>query len=589
MLQSVKISELPSADTLTEDDLIVIDQPDDTKKATLFQVLNHLEDSVEQSTLVVLAQPTGAGKVGFQTLLGVSFSLQDYLQEGFIRVKSRDELVSAVNYVNTVVKKATEIRLSRVFAPWTAAQTDLDITWVSLVGEGGFCKIDASGIPDVEGNYFLRLYNSGTSNINSLANIYADKICGVFVLGPGANSNVDAVLYHAPAAAIISSFTTRNFGTMSFRAGDKYQNNAYIIKHWGRSISRCQNLVWMPAGYSNYGEAIEYHGSTMSTASGGIGVQNNNANGAIRFFGGSIDYVGRVAIATAGRIEFNGTHIEFNNSSNQLSGIPFETSTNETAEIVIDGGEILGYVNPLPAAVTTIFRCGAGTNGITLNNVKLMKLAMATGNYNINDGTGPFKTNGVVCIDGAGNPGIPMLKSNTQNLIFDPDFTQTGIVDWYISADTGALVSRTQGVNLTLTKDTTEFRTPGTASLKVSKIYGIGSAGEIQIRVPIKAGKLAMYELFVKGVGLTGTLFVNAYFASSNYNTSLGVPVTARAVQVGPTRSVAAADMTDWARLAQQSARYYTPEWATHLVLRVQLSSLSAGTINIDDVKVTEL
>lgn len=64
MLQSVKISELPSAGTLTEDDLIVVDQPDNTKKATLFQVLNHLEDSVEQSVLVELAQPDGASKVG---------------------------------------------------------------------------------------------------------------------------------------------------------------------------------------------------------------------------------------------------------------------------------------------------------------------------------------------------------------------------------------------------------------------------------------------------------------------------------------------------------------------------------------------
>lgn len=64
MLQSVKISELPSADTLTEDDLIVIDQPDYTKKATLFQVLNHLKDSVEQSTLVVLEQPDGLKHIG---------------------------------------------------------------------------------------------------------------------------------------------------------------------------------------------------------------------------------------------------------------------------------------------------------------------------------------------------------------------------------------------------------------------------------------------------------------------------------------------------------------------------------------------
>lgn len=67
MLQSVKISELPSADTLTEDDLVVVDQPDETKKATLFQVLNHLEDSVEQSTLAVLAQPDGAEKIHLES------------------------------------------------------------------------------------------------------------------------------------------------------------------------------------------------------------------------------------------------------------------------------------------------------------------------------------------------------------------------------------------------------------------------------------------------------------------------------------------------------------------------------------------
>lgn len=78
MLQSVKISELPSASTLTEDDLIVVDQPDDTKKATLFQVLNHLEDSVQQSTLGVLASHSlpGASKIG----LSDGF-LTDYIKE----------------------------------------------------------------------------------------------------------------------------------------------------------------------------------------------------------------------------------------------------------------------------------------------------------------------------------------------------------------------------------------------------------------------------------------------------------------------------------------------------------------------------
>lgn len=64
MLQSVKISELPSADTLTEDDLIVVDQPDDTKKATLFQVVSKIEETVEQTTLAVLSQAEGFKFIG---------------------------------------------------------------------------------------------------------------------------------------------------------------------------------------------------------------------------------------------------------------------------------------------------------------------------------------------------------------------------------------------------------------------------------------------------------------------------------------------------------------------------------------------
>lgn len=566
-------------------------EPDAEVVDTLFCYLGKIEQGVIDDSYVtygILAQATGAQLIGYKNVLNTEFTLDGYINEGYIRVKSRDELVAAVNYVNTVIKKPTEIRLSRVFQAWTAATTELDLTWVSLVGEGGFSYIDATGIPNVEGNYWLRIYNSGASNINNLGNMYTDKIAGVFVLGPGATTNVDAILYHAPTGSI-SSFTTRHFGTMSFRTGDSYRNNAYIIKHWGRSISRCTNLAWMPSGYSNYGEAIEYYASTLSTASGATAIQNNNPNGAIRFHGGSVDYIGRVAVATAGRIEFINTHIEFNNSSNQLSGVPFETSTAETAEIVISGGEILGYIAPLPIVVTTLFRCGSNTNGITLNNVKLMRLTLPTGNFTINDGTGPFKTNGVVCIAGGGNPEVPMLKSDTQNLLVDPNFTQTSIVDWYISADTGTLTSRTAGVNLNLTKDSVTFRPGGDASMKVVKAFGVGSASEIQLRVPIDHDKLDMYELYMLGTGLTGSIFVNAYYACNLYHNSLGIPISARSVQVGPTRTVDATTLTDWSRIGQQAARNYAPSWATHYVIRISLVSMSAGTLYIDDAKVTEL
>lgn len=78
MLQSVKISELPSAETLTEDDLVVIDQPDDTKKATLFQVKDFLGEGAKTSVLETLAQEDGLKNIGqcqsIEDLRGIQFS-----------------------------------------------------------------------------------------------------------------------------------------------------------------------------------------------------------------------------------------------------------------------------------------------------------------------------------------------------------------------------------------------------------------------------------------------------------------------------------------------------------------------------------
>lgn len=82
MLQSVKISELPSADTLTEDDLIVVDQPDDTKKATLFQVVSKIEEAVEQTTLDTLAQPGGASAVN----TSLDITVQKYVDNSSPRI-----------------------------------------------------------------------------------------------------------------------------------------------------------------------------------------------------------------------------------------------------------------------------------------------------------------------------------------------------------------------------------------------------------------------------------------------------------------------------------------------------------------------
>ncbi len=536
----------------------------------------------------VIRQNLGSGEPGmgsdmlaFRDLLGRSSTVGDYLRDAYIRVHSRYELLQAIEHINNDLQHPAEIRLARNFASWNDAKTDIDITYASIVGEGGNVVIDAQGIPDAAGNYFMRIFNSKKSDINNLANIFTVKQQGLTVIGPGRNSNVAFNVFQG------SGFMTLGTTAQEFGIGDVYQQNAYIIKHIGRAIQRCVNHVWMPSGYSNYGEGIGYVSCLLST-SAGVGVRNDNPNGAIRLIDCSLDYMGRIAVTNGGRIEFSECHIEVNNASNKLTGIPFETASSERAEIIVDGGEILGYVAPLPESVPTIFRCGANTNGIKLTDVNLMKLVLPAGNYEINDGTGPFITRGITTIGGGGNTLVPMLKSDRQNTLSDPLYTRPTIMDWYITQDMAEIKSRTAGYNLNLTvSDDTSIS--GTKSMKVVKSFGVGSLSEIKLRVKAAPGSLSQYALYLKGAALTGQIFVEFYYATTQYQNQYGTPITGRDERVGPTRTIDAATLADWVRVDQQLLRSYTPEWAEFMVIKITLSGMSAGSLYVDKVKVTNL
>ncbi|MBD7350016.1 hypothetical protein HPO06_12175 [Klebsiella pneumoniae] len=541
----------------------------------------YTSDAVIRQNLSSVEPGMGADMLAFRNALGQASTIGDYLRDAYIRVYSRYELLQAIEHINNDLQRPTEIRLARNFASWNEAKTDIDITYASIVGEGGNVVIDAQGIPDAQGNYFMRIFNSKKSDINNLANIFTVKQQGLTVIGPGRNSNVAFNVFQG------SGFMTLGTTVQEFGIGDVYQQNAYIIKHIGRAIQRCVNHVWMPSGYSNYGEGIGYVSCLLST-SAGVGVRNDNPNGAIRLTDCSLDYMGRIAVTNGGRIEFSGCHIEVNNASNKLTGIPFETASSERAEIIVDGGEILGYVAPLPESVSTIFRCGANTNGIKLTDVNLMKLVLPAGNYEINDGAGPFITRGITTIGGGGNTLVPMLKSDRQNTLSDPLYTRPTIMDWYITQDMAEIKSRTAGYNLNLTVST-DTSLSGTKSMKVAKSFGVGSLSEIKLRVKAAPGSLSQYALYLKGAALTGQIFVEFYYATTQYQNQYGTPITGRDEQVGPTRTIDAATLADWVRVDQQLFRSYTPEWAEFMVIKITLSGMSAGSLYVDKVKVTNL
>lgn len=97
-----------------------------------------------------------ASNVNYINQVNRSFKLNNYLDDGYILVSSRDELLAAQSFIINTIKKRTEIRLTRNFSAWNAAKTDIDLAWVTLCGSAEGTSIDASGIPDVTGNYFLR-------------------------------------------------------------------------------------------------------------------------------------------------------------------------------------------------------------------------------------------------------------------------------------------------------------------------------------------------------------------------------------------------------------------------------------------------
>lgn len=246
-----------------------------------------------------------------------------------IIVSSRDELLEAQEFIKNNIKKRTEIHLAKDFKPWMAANTDIDLAFVTLVGHADGTVIDASGIPDVEGNYFIRFYNSRTLDMGNLPNLGGVRMSGLLIQGPGRNSKVIGRLFHSPEGFLgnimMGAVTLTEFGR-----GDVYQRNAYNICHFGAQIFRSGIHIDMPSGFSNYGENIAYFGGAIAT-SAGIGVRNSNPNGEFYLSGVSIDYVGRILEANAGSISIHGGHHEFNNKSNPLKMTPYFCGKDQSA------------------------------------------------------------------------------------------------------------------------------------------------------------------------------------------------------------------------------------------------------------------
>ncbi len=531
-----------------------------------------------------LAGSGGSQLIGHSDLISTFWRLKDYLDQGYIRVKNRDELLAAHDYVKNVLKKRTEIRLARDFQNWTAPKTDIDLSWISIVGEGDGVVIDATGIPNAAGNYWCRFYISGASSINSQPLSQGIRIKGVHVIGPGRSSAVTFRLFHSPEGQL-GNFATQSLSCEEFGFGDVYQQNAYLIDNYNSKITRCGIHVYMPSGFANYGEGIRYFGGVLGT-SDGIAVQNNNPNGAIRLYSTSIDYVGRAVVCNRGSVELYGCHNEFNNATNKLTGIPYYCSNGGEARIIIHGGEILANIRNINQP--SVFYVENDAMGIFVRDVKFMSLITTTGR--IKDGSGLFDISGFGVIDGGGNTTVSMMKSPAENIFSDPDFDLSNVVDWYIVQDTKPIISRTDGENIKLTITSDTART-GTNSMRVQKRFGAGSAAIFQSIVNANATTINSFRFYIKASpGVTGMMYVTFYYLRVLYDNQYGTPIGSKYKKFGTDRSIDVSTITnDWVAVTQQQARSRVPSWATHVSVNVSMTSCSSGDYYFDDAEIYQI
>ncbi|HFV9294510.1 TPA: phage head-binding domain-containing protein [Serratia fonticola] len=530
-----------------------------------------------------LAGPNGAAGVGYINQIDRTFTVKDYLNDSFIRVSSRDELLAAQNVIKTVLRKRTEVRLARDFAPWTAAQTDIDLAWVTIKGHGEGTYIDATGIPNVEGNYFIRFYNSGELDIKSLPTLEGLRFSGVSVAGPGRDTLVDGILFHSPEGQL-GNLTVGYYSIQEFRRGQVYQRNAYIIKTVNAQILRCGLYhIDMPFGFSNYGENISFYGCTIATSSG-VAVHINNGNGGITLTNCSLDYVGQLIISEAGYVEVNGGHHEFDNSINPLTGIPYVVSTAQTARITLRGTKVMsirsgGMSQPYLVQAENL------ADGVYFFAVQPQNTKTTTGVLKTGDGRFVIRDSQVQ--RGGGNHGLTIVQSKYENLFIDPDNSQPIVCDWYVNRVNSTVISRTQGDNITLTNSSDVYRS-GTHSLKVTRTIA-GTNHGVAVVAPALTANQPAYIFYIYASGVTGSVFTDFYFVAVQGFDSYGRPNIVRQSDTIGTRTTLLTGATGWQSVFSNPLKAPAPAWATHVAIKINSSGISLGDYYIADAGVWQI
>lgn len=361
MLQSVKISELPSADTLTEDDLIVVDQPDDTKKATLFQVVSRFGDEIQESVLETLELSSGASQIGTSSGKTVQESLDDLetsitLEKfGFLSGSTSDQTSS----IQQAIYYAVANNKTLLGTPGAKGYTTTGIIIPPTLRadwRGFTIKTVTSGITAVT-------VASGTSTIilpyvpgTPLHNLNVEgRILAGTTTTPDESFLSDGIVFGAANSSQVSDLSIYGLSVYGFRDDLVFNGpSVYLLRFFGPRIGGAhrRGIAWQASVDS--GENIQFFGGSIYNCI------NSNLTGLALY---------HTAESTGLEMTFNGTSFDYNDqdlqqlhSTFRFNKVHFENNNNQP-KITIQN------TSQRPASILQIrdSNMGGGPGGSSLN------------------------------------------------------------------------------------------------------------------------------------------------------------------------------------------------------------------------------
>lgn len=414
----------------------------------------------------------------------------------------------------------------------------------------------------------FRLTGPGQTAVGSIGILFKDSTAG-----------------HAVWALVLQSVLVDGFAT-----GHQYGDNAFVINHINSTIGSCLTGVSVPAGAVNGGERITYTMSMFHGMPTCVNVANGNAD--VYFTNCSFDYFTTAAVVIGnGTVNLVGCHVEATISNTMTWFQHNGGSLYMNGGVIVGGGSYSATTSPqylVNSTVSPTYGQAAVFDGVYFNNTKTQTHYFAGGSGNV------IVKNSLL----AGSPVEAFTCTAAgNNLLTNGNFEQSTLVDnWFVNADTATIsdsnntATSVVGANVSA-QSSTAVANSATHSLQITKVGGVGTVAEVAVAVPITRWSLAGGQGYLaRHASPTGTVTVRAAWA-----TMQGDDVNRR--QFGRTQTIndqtydlaadiAAADT--WYRFYTPVQAFRAPAWATHITFRFILTSMSAGSIYVDDIVITD-